>query len=212
MQRDRRNTRCCRSMQWDILFCLMLMKCAEWAPFTVKTISPIYRNVFLCTRHIHTHISYDRVWWWRRYPMISMWTNRTRVCHYCYYVSIDFIPLRNALKCKNPDFGNYGTKNTKQKEPAKTVQIENVSEIKSPEKLMLCNFQHVKPQSDMKAFHFMTKVDAKLSMFDLFIEMLFVLFLPFAAFFIPFLLSFWLLDPTLSATCCSFRARRKCQN
>lgn len=39
-----------------------------------------------------------------------------------------------------------------------------------PEKLMLCNFQHVKPQSDMKAFRFMTKVDAKLSMFDLFIE------------------------------------------
>lgn len=53
----------------------------------------------------------------------------------------------------------------------------------SPEKLMLCNFQHVKPQSDMKAFRFMTKVDAKLSMFDLFIEVLFVSF-PFVVCFV----------------------------
>lgn len=41
---------------------------------------------------------------------------------------------------------------------------------------MLCNFQHVKPQSDMKALGFMAKVDAKLSIFDLFIEVVFVSF------------------------------------
>lgn len=154
MQRDRRNARCCRSVQWDILFCLMLMKCAEWAPFTVKTISPIYRNVFLCTRHIHTHISYDRVWWWR--PLSNDFdVNEPNesvplllLCKYRFYT------FAKCIEVQKPDFGNYGTKNTKRKEPARTVQIENVSEIKSPEKLMLCNFQHVKPQSDMKKFRF----------------------------------------------------------
>lgn len=112
-------------------------------------------------------------------------------CHRrrCHYVSIDlylckmhwsaktrFQELRTKNQCgkKQQNFFQLTNKKKRDREKRARIQYTHTHNPKSSEKLMLCNFQHVKPQSDMKALGFLTKVDAKLSIFDLFIEVLFV--------------------------------------
>lgn len=158
-----------------ILLWLMLGKCAEWAPFTVKPYRQSIEMVFLCTRYTHTQHSYNGAWWWRRYPVVR-WVCAATATRY--YISIDLYLCKMHWSAKTR-FQELRTKNQWGK---KNSNRPGKKTVRSPEKLMLCNFQHVKPQSDMNALGFMAKVDAKLSIFDLFIEVVFVSFAIFAPF------------------------------
>lgn len=103
-----------------ILLWLMLGKCAEWALFTVKPYRQSIEMYFgapaidnqhcnICRAFNNDHDDDDDDG--NKDPTLSYdsMNERTRVPkkdHCYYYLSIDFVPLQNALKCKK-SFGNY---------------------------------------------------------------------------------------------------------